>query len=132
MSRVVLLAVLLLAELSVACSTSSSSPSGPTPTPTAAAAGTLQVGVASGNAIPETGFTVTVDGAMTQTSQTNASVTFTGLSAGEHMVGLSLYSTRCSTAGENPRKVMVVPGATVTTEFEVMCSIAAPATQPTR
>src|SRR5712691_8465354 len=126
MSRGLLLAVLLvlMAELSTACGTSSSSPSSPTPTPTAAATGSLQVGVASGDVIPGTGFTVTVDGGMTQTSQTNASVTFTGLSAGEHMVALSLYSTRCSAAGENPRKVMVVASTTVRTEFEVMCSIA--------
>ena len=132
MSRALLLAVLLMAELSAACGTSSSSPSSPTPTPTAAATGTLEVGVASGDAIPGTGFTVTVDGGMTQTSQTNASVTFTGLSAGEHMVGLSLYSTQCSTAGENPRKVMVVASTTVRAEFEVMCSIAAPVMRPTR
>jgi hypothetical protein len=131
MGRALLLAVLLMAGLSAACGSSSSSPSSPTPTPTAAA-GTLQVGVAGGNAIPGTGFSVTVDGGMTQSSQTNASVTFAGLSAGQHMVSLSLYSTQCSTADENPRKVMVVADATVKTEFEVMCSIAAPATQPTR
>src|SRR5438132_296915 len=127
MSRGLLLTVLLVAELSAACGTSSSSPSSPTPTPTAATTGSLQVGVASGGVLPGTGFTVIVDGGMTQTSQTNASVTFTGLSAGEHMVGLSLYSTRCSAAGENPRKVMVVASTTVRTEFEVMCSIASPA-----
>jgi len=132
MSRALLLAALLAAELSAACGTSSSSPSSPTPTPTAATTGSLQVGVANGAAMPGTGFTVTVDGSMTQTSQTNASVIFSGLSAGEHMVALSLYSTRCSTAGENPRKVTVVASATVRTEFDVTCSIAAPAIPPTR
>jgi len=130
MSRALLLAALLAAELSASCGTSSSSPS--SPTPTAATTGSLQVGVANGAAMPGTGFTVTVDGSMTQTSQTNASVIFSGLSAGEHMVALSLYSTRCSTAGENPRKVTVVASATVRTEFDVTCSIAAPAIPPTR
>ena len=132
MSRAVLLAVLLTAGLSSACGTSSSSPSSPTPNPTSGATGTLQVGIASGDMIPGTGFTATVDGSRTQTSQTNAMVTFTELSAGEHMVAVSLYSTRCTTAGENPRKVMVVGSTTVKVEFEVMCSIVAPATPPTR
>ncbi len=132
MSRGLLLAVLLMAEFSTACGTSSSAPSSPTPTPIPASTGALQVGVANGDAIPRTGYTVTVDGAMTQTSQTNASVTFAGLSAGDHMVGLALYSTRCSTFGQNPRKVQVVANTTVTTEFEVMCSVAAPATPPTQ
>ena len=129
MSRGVLLAVLLLAELSIACGTSSNAPSSPTPTPTAST-GSLQVGVSGGDVIPGTGYTVTVDEGTSQTTQTDASVTFSGLSAGEHSVALALYSTRCSAAGANPRKVPIVAGATARTDFEVMCSVAAPTTRP--
>lgn len=132
MSRGWLLAVLVTAELSTACGTSSNAPSSPTPTPKAATTGSLQVSINGGDAIPGTGYTVTVDGTLSQTSQTNASVTFTGLSAGDHAVALSVYSTRCSATGENPRKVTIAANATVSIAFDVICETAVPATPLTQ
>src|ERR1700747_801910 len=98
MSRGWQLAALSVAALSMACDTSSNAPSSPTPIPKPAITGSLQVGIKGGDLIPGMAYSAGVAGTAVQTSQTNATVTFSGLSAGDHSVALSLNSTRCSAA----------------------------------
>jgi len=131
MSRIPFLALLLAAGLSAGCdsaSTTAKTPTGPDApgAPVPPTTGILEVRIKGGDAIPRTGYTVTVDGTMSLTGQTDFSVMFPGLSAGSHSVELSVYSTQCRTAGDNPRKVFVPAAATVVTEFDVMCTVAAP------
>ena len=131
MSRITVLALLLAAGLSTACDSSSKAAKTPT-TPDAPGApvpsktGILEVRIKGGDAIPRTGYRVTVDGTMRLDGQTDFSVMFPGLNAGDHSVELTVISTQCRAAGENPRRVTIRPAETVVTEFEVMCTTAAP------
>ena len=126
MSRITVLALLLAAGLSTACDSSSKAAKTPT-TPDAPGAPVLEVRIKGGDAIPRTGYRVTVDGTMRLDGQTDFSVMFPGLNAGDHSVELTVISTQCRAAGENPRRVTIRPAETVVTEFEVMCTVAAPA-----
>ena len=73
------------------------------------------------------GYTVTVDGA-SQSIAINDTRTFTGLTAGDHSVGLQGVAGNCVVSGQNPRTVAVSAGATGQTNFGVTCT--APANQP--
>ncbi|HYU89027.1 MAG TPA: PKD domain-containing protein [Gemmatimonadales bacterium] len=73
------------------------------------------------------GYTVTVDGA-SQAIAINDTRTFTGLSAGDHSVGLQGVAGNCVVSGQNPRTVPVSAGNTAQTNFAVTCT--APANQP--
>jgi len=73
------------------------------------------------------GYTVAVDGA-SQPIAINDTRTFTGLSAGNHSVGLSDVASNCVVSGQNPRTVAVSAGNTAQTNFSVTCT--APANQP--
>jgi len=131
MSRMPVLALVLATALSAACDSTRNAAKTPTSpdapgAPVPAATGILEVRIKGGDAIPRTGYTVTVDGTMSLNGQTDFSVLFPGLSVGDHSVELSVYSTQCHATGENPRKVVVVAGTTVVAEFEVMCMVAAP------
>src|SRR5207249_4873592 len=52
----------------------------------------------------------------------NASVTFTGLSAGDHSVALSGVAANCSASGGTSRTVTVPAGGTASTTFAVSCA----------
>jgi hypothetical protein len=124
----------LMAALSIACGSSSMSgtPSSPTPTPSATT-GSLQAGIRSGTVVRGLGYTVTVDGSLAQTGHADDRVTFSGLSVGEHTVALATIGNNCSPVAENnPRRVTVAANAMATAEFDVVCTTASPATQPTR
>ena len=132
MSRITFLALLLVAGLSAACDSATKTVKTPTApdtpgAPVPPATGILEVRIKGGDAIPRTGYTVTIDGTMSLSGQTDFSVMFPGLSVGNHSVELSVYSTQCRAIGDNPRKVFVPAATTVVTEFEVMCTVAAPA-----
>ena len=73
------------------------------------------------------GYTVAVDGA-SQPIAINDTRTFTGLSAGNHSVGLSDVASNCVVSGQNPRTVAVSAGNTAQTNFSVTCT--APGNQP--
>ncbi len=73
------------------------------------------------------GYTVSVDGA-TKSITVNGSVTYNGLNAGNHSVGLNGVAANCVVSGQNPRTVAVSAGNTTQTNFGVTCT--APANQP--
>jgi hypothetical protein len=65
---------------------------------------------------------VTVDGGAQQAIGINASVTFTGLSAGSHSVALSGVASNCTVSGGNTQTVNVPAGGTGSTTFTVSCT----------
>jgi hypothetical protein len=124
--RRAVLPAMLIAGLSVACGSSSSSspPSSPTPP---ASTGSLQVGIRSGDSVRGLGYTVTVDGSMTQTGHTDDRVTFSGLSVGDHSVALATIGNNCTpVAANNPRRITIAANATATAEFDVTCAVVMP------
>ena len=76
----------------------------------------------TGSDLDPDGYTVTVDGNRSQAIATNGSVTFSGLSAGDHTVALSGVAGNCSVSGANPQTVSVPAGGTASTTFSVSCS----------
>ncbi|KPK57903.1 MAG: hypothetical protein AMS21_11035 [Gemmatimonas sp. SG8_38_2] len=71
------------------------------------------------------GYTVTVDGTLTQGIGLNNQATFANLTTGPHQVELLGVASNCSVSGANPRNVNVQEGISVQTTFEINC--AAPA-----
>src|SRR5438128_109727 len=76
----------------------------------------------TGSNLDPDGYTATVDGGASQSVGTNGSVTFPGLSAGNHSVGLSGVPANCSVSGANPQTVTVPSGGTATASFAVSCA----------
>src|ERR1051325_4424132 len=82
----------------------------------------------SGSNLDPDGYTVTVDGGASQAISTNGSVTFSGLSAASHTVGVSGVASNCSVGGGTSRTVSVPAGGTATTSFAVSCTAPPPQT----
>jgi len=120
--------VSLIAGL-VAATTFSVSCTAPPPPPPPPTTGNLTVSTStSGSNLPSGGYTVTVDGSASQSIGTNGSVTFTGLSAGNHSVTLSGVPSNCTVSGSNPQTVSVPAGGTATATFSVSCAAPPPQT----
>lgn len=92
--------------------------------PTGSGSGTLAVTTnTTGSNLDPDGYTVTVDGTISQAiATTNDSVTVTG-PAGDHPVMLSGVASNCAVSGANPRTVTVPAGGTGTTAFSVTCGV---------
>jgi hypothetical protein len=82
----------------------------------------------TGSDLDADGYTATVDGSSSQAVATNGSVTFTGLSEGNHSVALSGVAGNCTVGGSNPRSVSVPGGGTASTTFSVSCTAIPPTT----
>ena len=98
----------------------------PTPPPTT---GDLTVTTTTGGTgtLDPDGYTVAVDGD-NRSIAINGSVTFQGLLAGDHSVGLSGVADNCVVSGQNPRTINVPAGGTPQTNFGITCT--APANLP--
>ncbi len=85
--------------------------------------GDLQVSTSTTGSNPDPdGYTVTVDGSLSQSIGNNATVTFTQLTPGSHSVQLTGLASNCSVInGTNPRNVTVISGQTAQTTFDVDC-----------
>ena len=68
------------------------------------------------------GYTVTVDGTVSQTIADNGSVTFSNLAPGSHTVTVSDVAANCSVSGGSSHTVTITSGATATTAFTVSCA----------
>jgi len=87
-----------------------------------APAGDLTVtATTTGSSLP-TGYTVTVDGSLSQPIAANGSVTFTSLTAGNHSVALSGVPTSCTVNEANPQMANVPAGGTASMAFTVTCA----------
>jgi hypothetical protein len=96
-----------------------------TPPPT----GELTVSTTTGGPNPDAdGYTVTLDESSGRAIGTNASTTFTGLTAGSHTVVLSGVAGNCSVTDGTSRTVSVTAGSTASTSFAVSCSATPPQT----
>src|SRR5437867_8931280 len=102
----------------------SCAPTGPT---TGSLSVTTATSGASGDLDPD-GYTVTLDGTTSRAIGINASVTFTGLTAGSHSVVLSGVAGNCTVSGGTSRTVSVTAGSTASTSYSVSCAPSSPGT----
>jgi len=84
----------------------------------------------SGENLPATDYTVTLDGSVSRSIATSGTVTFSVLSPGPHTVELSGVPTNCQVAETNPANVTVVAGETANVTFTVTCSAPPPPPPP--
>jgi len=87
-----------------------------------APAGDLTVTATTTASSLPTGYTVTVDGSLSQPIAANGSVTFTSLTAGNHSVALSGVPTSCTVNEANPQMANVPAGGTASMAFTVTCA----------
>src|SRR5437867_10682906 len=76
----------------------------------------------SGSNVDPDGYTVAVDGGPGQAISINGSITFTGLAAGSHDVGLGAVAANCTVSGGTTQSVTVPSGGTATAAFSVSCA----------
>ena len=67
------------------------------------------------------GYTVSLNGVRTSHLDTNGSIVFPDLAAGEYTLELSGLLADCRVTGENPRIVNLAPGSTTQSVFQVRC-----------
>jgi hypothetical protein len=67
------------------------------------------------------GYSVTVDGDEGRPIGVDGSVSVSGLSAGDHLVGLAGIAANCTVAGDNPRAVTVPAGDVAALDFSIEC-----------
>jgi hypothetical protein len=84
----------------------------------------------TGDDIPATGYTLTVDGTTSQTIGTSGSVTFASLAPGAHSVVLSNVPANCQVSGASSVSITVVAGETATASFVITCSAPPPPLPP--
>jgi hypothetical protein len=68
------------------------------------------------------GYTITVDGTLSQFVSANGSVTFSGLAAGGHSVEISGDAPNCTLDSPNPQTASVPAGGTATVTFSAHCA----------
>lgn len=67
------------------------------------------------------GYTVSLNGDRTSHLDTNDSLVYAGLDAGEYTLELAGLPADCRVTGENPRTVMLLAGTMMHTVFQVRC-----------
>jgi hypothetical protein len=77
--------------------------------------------VTSGEGQDNDGYTITVDGDLSEPIDPNGTVSFPALEAGQHTIDLSGIAGNCSVSGQNPRTLSVDAGSTASTTFSVSC-----------
>lgn len=84
--------------------------------------GTVVVTSVSSGIDPDpNGYTVQLDGNLSQALPTNGMVTLSRVIAGDHSVRVDSVASNCSVIGPNPRTMRVTVGDTARTTFEVRC-----------
>jgi hypothetical protein len=100
-------------------------------TPTGDGTGTLTVTTSTTGAnVDPDGYTLTLDGSLSQAIASNGSVTVT-VPAGDHPVALSDVAANCTVSEANPRTVTVPAAGAATTTFAVTCSAQPPPPEAT-
>jgi WD40 repeat protein len=85
--------------------------------------GTIEAtSVTTGEPTDPGGYTLAVDGDQDRPFGTNATLTISELTAGDHQLELLDVAPHCTLAGANPRTVTVSGGTVARTTFEVQCS----------
>ena len=84
--------------------------------------GTLLVQITTNGLAPDPdGYSVTLDGTVTESVASNGTALFQDLDPGDHTLALSGEAGNCSIAGPNPRGVSVTEGETEVVPFAVSC-----------
>lgn len=84
--------------------------------------GSLEVSASTaGDNQDANGYTVAVGGSSRQSIDSNGSVTFSDVSAGNRAVELTGLQSNCSVDGPNPQTVSITTGNTASTSFSVNC-----------
>jgi Tol biopolymer transport system component len=83
--------------------------------------GTLEISTATTGETSSGGYTVSIDGGASEPIGLNATLRRSEVTEGAHAVQLAGLAAGCSVAGDNPRTVMVTPGATTTVAFAINC-----------
>jgi len=92
--------------------------------PTGGSTGAVRVTTATtGTNLDPDGYTVRLDGASPRAVGVNATVTISGVTAGNHSVSLEGLAANCATTG-SPRDVSVAAGVTADVSFDVLCGSA--------
>jgi hypothetical protein len=84
----------------------------------------------SGDNVPTSDYTVTLDGTTSQPIPPTGEISFTALQPGGHEVALSGLPTNCQWTSANPVTVTIVAGETETAAFMVSCSATPPPPPP--
>jgi hypothetical protein len=84
----------------------------------------------TGENLPTSDYTVTLDGNTTEPIAPSGEIIFTGLQPGNHEVALSGLPANCEVTSANPETVTVVAGETATATFTVTCSAPPPPPPP--
>jgi hypothetical protein len=97
--------------------------------PVSPTTGDLTVRVATSGDTPDpNGYSVTVDGAQSRTLAINDSTTYTGLTAGSHVVQIGDVASDCTVSGGTSQAATVTAGQRATLTFAVTCSATPPET----
>ncbi len=90
---------------------------------------TLTVVTTSSGPSPDAdGYTLSIDEVARGPIGTGETLAITGLTPGEHSVGLSGLAANCQVSGDNPLRFSAVGGQTVTASFAVACTTIQPGT----
>jgi hypothetical protein len=84
----------------------------------------------SGQNVPTSDYTVTLDGTTTEAIPPTGAISFTGLQPGSHQVALSGLPANCELTSANPVSVTIVAGETATATFTVSCTAPPPPPPP--
>jgi hypothetical protein len=108
-------------SVTVAAGATASAPFSLSCAPTGSGSGKLIVTTSTtGSNLDPDGYTLTVDGTLSQPIATNGSVTVT-VPAGANPVALSGVAQNCAVSGANPVTITVPAGGAATTTFSVTC-----------
>src|SRR3954467_13238148 len=87
-----------------------------------ATTGSLSITSATSGPSPDAdGYTILIDGAERQTLAPNATVSISGLTAGDHLVGLNGLAANCQIQGDNARTVTIVGGENTSVGYTIGC-----------
>jgi Tol biopolymer transport system component len=88
-----------------------------------AVSGSVRVSSATSGPAPDAdGYTISLDGADRGVLDADATVTLSGLTPGNHVIGLGGLAANCQIEGENRRSVTVAPGTTPSIEYSIACA----------
>src|SRR6202521_424178 len=84
--------------------------------------GSLQITSSTSGPAPDgNGYTVTLDGTDREALGTDAVVTLTGISPGDHVITLKGVAANCQVQGGSSHNVRITAGEKATVEFAVTC-----------
>jgi hypothetical protein len=120
-------------EITVAAGQTVQVPFNVTCVPPGPGAGTLEITTSTSGSDPDAdGYSVSLDGAVSQPIGSNARLSLSNIPGGVHRVDLLGIAANCRLSDPNPRRVTVTAGATASVAFAVSCAPRSPETGDVR